>query len=94
MLKEPEGMWLCDTFAVESGYAGLSFVLPYAFELMFPYEFALAQRFSGVMVDSLGTLEGGGGAEKCLLVYHCGYLRLYTKFLSPFSDTLLSSFVR
>jgi hypothetical protein len=44
---------------VESGYAGLSFVLPYARERMFPYEYALAQRFSGVMVDSLGTLEGG-----------------------------------
>ena len=68
ILKEPDGkaryeawlMWLCDTFAVESGYAGLSFVLPYARERLFPYEFALAQRFSGVMVDSLGTLEGGG----------------------------------
>ncbi|EPS3452210.1 type VI secretion system tip protein VgrG, partial [Enterobacter mori] len=47
------------TFEVESGYAGLSFVLPYAFERMFPYEYALAQRFSGVMVDSIGTLEGG-----------------------------------
>jgi hypothetical protein len=71
LLKEPEGkvryeawlMWLCDTFAVESGYAGLSFALPYAFERMFPYECALAQRFSGVMVDSLGTLEGGEAVE-------------------------------
>ena len=68
LLKEADGkkryeswlMWLCDTFSVESGYAGLSFALPYARERMFPYEFALAQRFSGVMVDSLGTLEGGG----------------------------------
>ena len=67
LLKEPDGkeryenwlQWLCNTFEVESGYAGLSFVLPYAFERMFPYEYALAQRFSGVMVDSLGTLEGG-----------------------------------
>ncbi|RRW59769.1 DUF3396 domain-containing protein, partial [Pantoea dispersa] len=67
LLQEPDGqaryqawlMWLCDTFAVESGYAGLSFVLPYAFERMFPYEYKLAQRFPGVMVDSLGTLEGG-----------------------------------
>ncbi|EIZ8957274.1 DUF3396 domain-containing protein [Cronobacter sakazakii] len=66
LLKEPDGkaryegwlLWLCNTFAVESGYAGLSFVLPYAFERMFPYEYALAQRFSGVMVDSIGTLEG------------------------------------
>lgn len=67
LLKEPEGkeryqswlMWLCNTFNVESGYAGLSFILPYAFERMFPYEYKLAQRFPGVMVDSLGTLEGG-----------------------------------
>jgi hypothetical protein len=51
--------WLCDTFNVESGYAGLSFILPYAFERMFPYEYALSQRFPGVIVDSLGTLEGG-----------------------------------
>ncbi|EOW2365125.1 type VI immunity family protein, partial [Cronobacter malonaticus] len=66
LLKEPDGkaryegwlLWLCNTFAVESGYAGLSFVLPYAFERMFPYEYALVQRFSGVMVDSIGTLEG------------------------------------
>ncbi|MGE6767944.1 type VI immunity family protein, partial [Serratia sp. NPDC071084] len=44
LLKEPEGkeryqawlMWLCETFNVESGYAGLSFILPYAFERMFP----------------------------------------------------------
>lgn len=67
LLKEPGGkeryqswlMWLCNTFNVESGYAGLSFILPYAFERMFPYEYKLAQRFPGVMVDSLGTLEGG-----------------------------------
>jgi hypothetical protein len=71
LLKAPDGkaryegwlLWLCDTFAVESGYAGLSFVLPYARERMFPNEFALAQRFSGVMVDSLGTLEGGEAVE-------------------------------
>jgi len=71
LLKEPDGkaryeswlLWLCNTFEVESGYAGLSFILPYAFERMFPYEYALAQRFSGVMVDSLGTLEGGEAVE-------------------------------
>lgn len=56
-------MWLYDTFSVESGYAGLSFALPYARERMFSYEFALAQRFFGVMVDSLGTLEGGEAVE-------------------------------
>ncbi|AFJ46293.1 DUF3396 domain-containing protein [Shimwellia blattae] len=71
LLKEPDGnthyqawiMWLCESFAVESGYAGLSFVLPYEFHRMFPYEYKLAQRFPGVMVDSLGTLEGGEAVE-------------------------------
>ncbi len=56
-------LWLCNTFNVESGYAGLSFIMPYAFERMFPYEYALAQRFSGTMVDSLGVLEGGEAVE-------------------------------
>ncbi|WP_253377873.1 DUF3396 domain-containing protein [unidentified bacterial endosymbiont] len=87
MLKEPDGkaryegwlIWLCDTFAVENGYAGLSFVLPYAFERMFPYEFALAQRFSGVMVDSLGTLEGGEAVEG--LKGACWYTILGTPWL-------------
>lgn len=71
LLKESDGkeryqawlMWLCNTFAVECGYAGLSFILPYEFQRMFPYEYALAQRFPGVMVDSLGTLEGGEAVE-------------------------------
>lgn len=69
LLKESDGkehyqswlMWICNTFNVESGYAGLSFILPYAFERMFPYEYKLAQRFPGVMVDSIGSLEGTGG---------------------------------
>ena len=30
---------------------------------MFPYEYSLAQRFSGVMVDSIGMLEGGDAVE-------------------------------
>jgi len=66
MLKESDGKeryqsWvihLCNIFKVESGYAGLSFILPYEFQRMFPYEYTLAQRFTGVMVDSIGTLEG------------------------------------
>ncbi|QGX92475.1 DUF3396 domain-containing protein [Tatumella sp. TA1] len=66
LLKEPDGkeryqawlMWLCNTFNVESGYAGLSFILPYDFHRMFPYEYKLAQRFPGVIVDSIGTLDG------------------------------------
>ncbi|XTZ39848.1 DUF3396 domain-containing protein [Salmonella enterica] len=87
LLKEPAGkkryeawlLWLCDTFSVESGYAGLSFALPYARERMFPYEFALAQRFSGVMVDSLGTLEGDGAVIS--LKGACWYTILGTPWL-------------
>ncbi len=50
---------LSSVLPVESGYAGLSFSLPYERQRLFPYEYALAQRFPGVMVDSIGTLEGG-----------------------------------
>ncbi|MDR0806738.1 MAG: DUF3396 domain-containing protein [Enterobacteriaceae bacterium] len=56
-------LWLCNEFEVESGYGGLSFVLPQEFYNMFPYEYALAQRFSGVMVDSIGILEGGHAVD-------------------------------
>lgn len=53
LLKEPDVkeryenwlLWLCDTFEVESGCAELSFVLPYAFEQMFPYEYATGSAF-------------------------------------------------
>ncbi|MGV8927220.1 MAG: DUF3396 domain-containing protein [Ewingella sp.] len=87
LLKEPDGkaryeawlMWLCNTFSVESGYAGLSFVLPYAFERMFPYEFVLAQRFSGAMVDSIGTLEGRGAVIS--LKGACWYTMIGTPWL-------------
>ncbi|WP_438284709.1 DUF3396 domain-containing protein [Cronobacter sakazakii] len=93
LLKEPDGkaryegwlLWLCNTFAVESGYAGLAFVLPYAFERMFPYEYALAQRFSGVMVDSLGTLEGGEAVEG--LKGACWYTILGTPWLEKLGGT-------
>ncbi|WP_241199591.1 type VI immunity family protein, partial [Erwinia billingiae] len=87
LLKETDGkrryeewlIWLCDTFAVESGYAGLSFSLPYTREKMFPYEFALAQRFSSVMVDSLGTLGGRQAVEG--LKGACWYTILGTPWL-------------
>ncbi|MCM2448311.1 DUF3396 domain-containing protein [Rahnella sp. CG8] len=71
LLKEEDGslryqdwlLWLCNEFEVESGYAGISFSLPREFHRMFPYEYSLAQRFSGVMVDSIGMLEGGDAVE-------------------------------
>ncbi len=93
LLKEPDGkeryqawlMWLCDTFAVESGYAGLSFILPYAFERMFPYEYALAQRFPGVMVDSLGFLDGTNSTEGVKGV--CWYTILGNPWLEKLGGT-------
>ena len=71
LLKEEDGslryqdwlLWLCNEFEVESGYAGISFSLPQEFHRMFPYEYSLAQRFPGVMVDSIGMLEGGDAVE-------------------------------
>ncbi|MCS3424565.1 hypothetical protein M2403_003188 [Rahnella sp. BIGb0603] len=56
-------LWLCNEFDVESGYGGISFSLPEEFHRMFPYEYALAHRFPGAMVDSIGTLEGGDATE-------------------------------
>lgn len=93
LLKEPDGkqryqewlMTLCNTFEVESGYAGLSFVLPYAFERMFPYEYRLAQRFPGVMVDSIGTLEGMGAAVS--LKGPCWYTILGKPWLEKLGGT-------
>ncbi|UCQ29643.1 DUF3396 domain-containing protein (plasmid) [Edwardsiella tarda] len=93
LLKEPDGqaryqswlIWLCDTFAVESGYAGLSFVLPYSFERMFPYEYKLAQRFPGVMVDSIGTLEGA--AAPVGLKGPCWYTILGNPWLEKLGGT-------
>ncbi len=91
LLKEPDGktryetwlMWLCDAFTVESGYAGLSFVLPYEFHRMFPYEFALSQRFSGVIVDSLGFLDGVNSTEG--LKSACWYTILGAPWLEKLS---------
>lgn len=87
LLKETGGkegyqnwlMWLCDTFATESGYAGRLFIFPCARERMLPDEFALAQRFSGVMVDSPGTAEGGGAIRG--LKGTCGYTIIGTPWL-------------
>lgn len=46
---------------------------------MFPDEFALAQRFSGVMVDPPGTAEGGGAIRG--LKSACGYTIIGTPWL-------------
>ncbi|UCQ27461.1 DUF3396 domain-containing protein [Edwardsiella tarda] len=73
-LREPEGLkryeewvlWLCNSFRVESGYAGLAFVPPLGFletEDIFPWEYVRAKRFPGVIVDSCSHFEGGLAVE-------------------------------
>lgn len=69
-IKKPIGMkyfqaWikhLCESFNIECGYAGLSFILPdclpYELEHLFPYEYTRAIRFPGILVDSGGRFEG------------------------------------
>ncbi|EXU74195.1 DUF3396 domain-containing protein [Erwinia mallotivora] len=93
LLKESDGkdryqswlIWLCNTFAVESGYAGISFILPEEFHQMLPYEYKLAQRFPGVMVDSLGALEGGEAVKG--LKGPCWYTILGNPWLEKLGGT-------
>ncbi|QEL56036.1 DUF3396 domain-containing protein [Chromobacterium paludis] len=65
LLETPEGeqqfkdwvRYLCEALDVEHGYAGLSFNLPYDYHQFQPYEFQMAQRYSGLMVDSAPHLD-------------------------------------
>lgn len=81
-IKEPGGLdcyqqwilWLCNTFCVENGYAGLSFALPVGFlesHDIFPWEYAKAKRFPGIMVDSYAHFEGDYAA--CEIKSACWY---------------------
>jgi hypothetical protein len=59
-LETPEGeqrfkewvRYLCETLDIDHGYAGLACTLPYDRHQFQPYEFQMAQRYSGLMVDS------------------------------------------
>ncbi|MDH1109783.1 DUF3396 domain-containing protein [Pseudomonas otitidis] len=61
LLSEPEGpqryqewlTYLCNQVQAEHGYGGLSCVLPYDYDSYMPSEYQLAQRYSGLEVDTL-----------------------------------------
>src|SRR5471030_1633314 len=46
-------VYLSNQVRAEHGYGGLSSILPYDFDSYMPMEFQLAQRFSGLEVDSM-----------------------------------------
>ena len=49
--------YLCETLDVDQGYAGLACNLPYDYHQFQPYEFQMAQRYSGLMVDPAPHLD-------------------------------------
>lgn len=51
-------LYVANQINAAHGYAGLSTVLPYAYDRYMPNEFDFAQRFSGLMVDSMGFADG------------------------------------
>uniref|UniRef100_UPI00398A147E type VI immunity family protein n=1 Tax=Serratia sp. (in: enterobacteria) TaxID=616 RepID=UPI00398A147E len=54
--------WLCQRLDVDNGYAGLSPILPYDDDfLLFPNEYQLAKKFSGLIIDTVD--KAGGGRE-------------------------------
>ncbi|MGY2293341.1 DUF3396 domain-containing protein [Pseudomonas sp. SDO528_S397] len=46
-------LYLCNKLEAEHGYGGLSTVLPYEYHSYMPIEYELAQKFSGLEVDSM-----------------------------------------
>lgn len=46
-------IYLCNEIDAEHGYGGLSTVLPYDYHSYMPIEYELAQKFSGLEVDSM-----------------------------------------
>lgn len=64
-LETPEGeqqfldwvRYLCETLDIDHGYAGLACTLPYDRHQFQPYEFQIAQRYSGLMVDSAPHMD-------------------------------------
>jgi hypothetical protein len=52
--------WLCQQLDVDNGYAGLSPTLPYDDEdRLFPNEYQLAKKFSGLIIDTIDKAAGG-----------------------------------
>lgn len=51
-------LFVCNTLAVEHGYAGLSPVLPYDFDRYMSFEYPLSQQFAGLVIDSVAYGHG------------------------------------
>jgi hypothetical protein len=49
--------FVCQRLPVRGGYGGLSSILPYSFHRFMPQEYALAERFSGLEIDSYAFTE-------------------------------------
>ncbi|MBN3850695.1 DUF3396 domain-containing protein [Paraburkholderia sp. Ac-20342] len=64
-VNTPEGVrsyeaflrFVCEQLPVRGGYGGFSSILPYSFHEYMPQEWALAQRFSGLEIDSYAFLQ-------------------------------------
>ncbi|MBN3804477.1 DUF3396 domain-containing protein [Paraburkholderia sp. Ac-20336] len=64
-VNTPEGVrsyeaflrFVCEQLPVRGGYGGLSSILPYSFHEYMPQEWALAQRFSGLEIDSYAFIQ-------------------------------------
>jgi hypothetical protein len=54
--------FVCQRLPVRGGYGGLSSILPYSFHRFMPQEYALAERFSGLEIDSYAFSEKGNYA--------------------------------
>ncbi|MBY4871348.1 DUF3396 domain-containing protein [Burkholderia sp. Bp9017] len=48
--------FVCDKLPIQGGYGGLSPILPYSYHRYIPQEWALAERFSGLEIDSTAHL--------------------------------------
>lgn len=49
--------FVCEQLPVRGGYGGLSSILPFSFHEYLPQEWTLAQRFSGLEIDSYAFLQ-------------------------------------
>ncbi|MGH8779402.1 type VI immunity family protein [Paraburkholderia sp.] len=49
--------YVCEKLVVRGGYGGLSPILPYSYHRYMPQEWALAERFSGLEIDSTAHLQ-------------------------------------
>jgi hypothetical protein len=58
-LRQYEGFmrFVCERLPVRGGYGGYSSLLPYGFHRYLPQEWAFAERFSGLEIDSYGFVE-------------------------------------